>query len=423
MDKIIIEGGVPLHGEVEISGAKNAALPILAAVLLTDEECVIENVPVLRDVLTMLKILRSLGIKSQVNGSRVVLKAGKHRKFTTSYNLVSTMRASICVLGPLLAKVKQAKISMPGGCVIGQRPVDLHLKGLSALGANVKVEHGYIVARAETLHSNNIFLGGAYGPSVLATANVLMAAVLAKGKTVIENAACEPEVVDLADFLLKMGAKIKGYGTHRIEIIGVKRLSGARHSIIADRIETGTYILAGAITKGKLIIKNASIEHLAAFIDKLEQIGVSVSSNRNGDIYVKTKKAVLKSVEFTTLPYPGFPTDIQAQMMALLSVVNGISVVTEKIFPDRFMHVSELNRMGADIFLEGASAIVRGVKTLSGASVMASDLRASAALVLAGLVAKGKTEISRIYHLDRGYENLEDKLSKLGAKIYRVKNV
>ncbi|MFH1093192.1 MAG: UDP-N-acetylglucosamine 1-carboxyvinyltransferase [Candidatus Omnitrophota bacterium] len=420
MDKIIIEGGVPLRGTIEISGAKNAALPIIAATLLTEEKCVIKNVPSLRDVFTMIKILRSLGVKAQMDGDRITVEPKKYKSYIADYKFVSTMRASICVLGPLLAKKKQAKVSMPGGCVIGQRPVDLHIKGLRALGARIKIEHGYIVASVKKLQGNNIFLGGAYGSSVLATSNVLMAAVLARGRTLIENAACEPEIIDLANFLIKMGAKINGQGTPIVEIEGVKRLNGATHSVIPDRIETGTHILAAAITGGELTIKKARLDHLSALIDKLSQIGVKVTSGNNM-IHVKKKTSVLKSTDITTLPYPGFPTDMQAQMMALLSVSEGISVLTEKIFPDRFMHVSELNRMGANIFLEGASAIVKGTKRLSGAPVMASDLRASAALILAGLVAKGKTEISRIYHLDRGYERIEEKLMKVGAKIKRVK--
>lgn len=420
MDKIIVEGGVPLKGTVEVSGAKNAALPILAATLLTEDKCIIKNVPALRDVWTMLKILRSLGVKAQMEEDRVVIETKGYKEFVASYKLVSTMRASICVLGPLLAKQKQARVSMPGGCVIGQRPVDLHLKGLKALGAKLKIEHGYIVATAKNLRGNHVFLGGAYGSSVLATANVMMAACLAKGRTIIENAACEPEVSDLANFLVKMGAKIKGQGSPILEIEGVKRLNGATHSIISDRIEAGTHILASAITNGEVVIRKAKLEHLSALIDKLEQVGVKVTS-QGEDIFVKRRSSILKPVDITTLPYPGFPTDMQAQMMALLSVSDGISVITEKIFPDRFMHVSELDRMGANIFLEGASAIVKGVKRLSGAPVMASDLRASAALVLAGLVAKGKTEISRVYHLDRGYEKIEAKLMRLGAKIKRVK--
>ncbi|MFH1062086.1 MAG: UDP-N-acetylglucosamine 1-carboxyvinyltransferase [Candidatus Omnitrophota bacterium] len=420
MDKIIIEGGVPLKGNIVVSGAKNAALPILAATLLTEEKCIIKNVPVLRDVLTMLRILRSLGVKTQMQGNKVIIEPKKCKSYVADYKLVSTMRASICVLGPLLAKQKQAKVSMPGGCIIGQRPVDLHIKGLRALGAKIKIEHGYIEARAKQLRGANIFLGGAYGSSVLATSNVLMSAVLAKGTTLIENAACEPEIVDLANFLIKMGAKIKGQGTPLLSIDGVKRLNGATHTVIPDRIEAGTFILAAVITGGDLIIEKARADHLSALFDKLKQIGVSITV-RGDCIHVKRKTALLKPVDITTLPYPGFPTDMQAQMMAVAAVSDGISVLTEKIFPDRFMHVSELNRMGAGIFLEGASAIVKGVKRLSGAPVMASDLRASAALILAGLVAKGKTEVSRIYHLDRGYDKIEEKLQKVGAKIKRVK--
>ncbi len=420
MDKIVIEGGVPLKGTIVVSGAKNSALPILAATLLTDSKSIIKNVPSLRDVWTMLKIMRSLGVKVQMEEDRVIVEPKGYKGYIASYKLVSTMRASVCVLGPLLAKQKQAQVSMPGGCVIGQRPVDLHIKGLKLLGTDIKIEHGYIVAKAKRLHGNNVFLGGAYGSSVLATGNVMMAAALARGRTIIENSACEPEVIDLANFLNKMGAKIKGAGTPMIEIQGVKSLDGAEHSVISDRIEAGTHILAAAITGGELIIKKANIEYLSALIDKLDQVGVKVTA-RDGDIHVKRKGSILRPVEVTTLPYPGFATDMQAQMMALVTVGDGISVITEKIFPDRFMHVSELNRMGANIFLEGASAIVKGVKKLSGAPVMASDLRASAALVLAGLVAKGKTEVSRVYHLDRGYEKLEEKLIKVGAKIKRVK--
>ena len=422
MDKIIVEGGVRLKGVIEVSGAKNAALPILAATLLTDERCVIKNVPVLRDVMTMLRILRSLGVKANMEGNRVGIDPSATRNCTADYKLVSTMRASVCVLGPLLGKELQARVSMPGGCIIGQRPVDLHIKGLRALGAQIKVEHGYIVASAKRLHGNNIFLGGAYGSSVLATDNVMMAAVLARGSTRIENAACEPEVVDLANFLIKMGAKIRGQGTPMIEIDGVKRLGGATYSVIPDRIEAGTHMIAAAITDGELCIRNCRLDHLSALVDKLDQMGVAVQE-RDADVLVKRRSSRLKSIDVTTQPYPGYPTDMQAQLMALATVADGISVFTEKIFPDRFMHVSEMNRMGAHIFLEGASAIVKGVARLSGAPVMASDLRASAALVLAGLVARGKTEVSRIYHLDRGYERIEEKFQKVGAKIVRVKEV
>ncbi|MGE4357928.1 MAG: UDP-N-acetylglucosamine 1-carboxyvinyltransferase [Candidatus Omnitrophota bacterium] len=420
MEKLIIEGGRPLKGEVEISGAKNSCLPIMAASLLTDERCVIRNVPPLRDIHTMIKLLRALGMKAEWNNYSVVIEPQKRqRKYVAPYNLVKTMRASICVLGPLLAKLHRAEVSMPGGCVIGYRPIDLHLKGLSALGYEINIEHGYIVAKAKKVKGTRIYLGGPFGSSVLGTANVMMAAVLAKGKTLIENAACEPEIVDLANLLVKMGAKIKGINTHLLEIEGVEGLKGVEYTVIPDRIEAGTYMIAGAITKGDIVVKSACIEHLGAVVDKLEEAGVEVICNGN-NLRVRRGKG-LKPVEVTTLPYPGFPTDMQAQMMALLTISKGISVITEKIYPDRFMHVAELNRMGAEIILEGASAIVKGVRELSGAPVMASDLRASAALVLAGLVAKGKTEISRIYHLDRGYESMEKKLSKLGARIKRVK--
>lgn len=419
MDKLVIEGGVRLTGTLQISGAKNAALPILAATLLTQDRCVIKNVPPLRDVQTMIKILRSFGVKVQFQDSQVIVEPAKFDKYTAPYRLVSTMRASICVLGPLLAKKGCAHVSLPGGCVIGPRPIDLHLKGLSGLGAKIKIEHGYIVAEGKRLKGNRIYLGGPFGSSVLATANVMMAATLAAGETVIENAASEPEIVDLANFLVKMGAKIKGQNTHAIEIEGVKKLHGVEYRIINDRIEAGTYILACAITKGEVSLEGTCIGHLGALIDKLKSAGVIIK-NIGDAISVKATRE-LKPVDITTLPFPGFPTDLQAQMMALMCVCPGISVITEKIYPERFMHISELNRMGAQIMKEGQSAIIKGASRLSGAPVMASDLRASAGLVLAGLVAKGKTEISRVYHLDRGYERMEEKLTQLGAKIWREK--
>jgi UDP-N-acetylglucosamine 1-carboxyvinyltransferase len=323
------------------------------------------------------------------------------------------------VLGPLLAKQRRAEVSFPGGCVIGPRPIDIHLKGLSALGAKIKVEKGYLIADGKNLKGTHIYLGGHFGSSVLATDNVMMAATLARGVTIIENAACEPEVADLAAFLIKMGAKIKGYGTPRIIIEGVKKLHGAEHSVIADRIEAGTYMLAAAITKGDLTLKNAKLEHMIAMVDKLRESGLDIKNVPNGVRARYVKK--LKPTDMTTLPYPGFATDMQAQFMSLMSVTDGISVITEKIYPERFIHISELNRMGANILLEGPCAIIKGVKSLSGAPVMASDLRASAALVLAGLVAKGRTDVHRIYHLDRGYEDLEKKLLGLGAKVWREK--
>lgn len=419
MDKIVIEGGFPLKGTVSIGGAKNAALPILAATLLTSKKCRIKNVPPLKDVSTMLKILRYLGLKVQIINREIVVEPGRYQGTVAPYNLVRTMRASFCVLGPLLTRMKRAQVSLPGGCIIGPRPVDLHLKGLKALGAALRIDHGYCFAKCKRLRGSQIYLGGPFGSSVLATANVMMAASLAKGKTVIENAACEPEVIDLAEFLIKMGARIKGHRTHVIEIEGVKELGGAEHTIIPDRIEAGTYMLAAAVTAGEITLKNARLDHLGAVIDKLRETGVKVL--KSGSVILVKGRRSLKPVDITTLPYPGFPTDMQAQMMALMAVTEGISIITEKIYPDRFMHVSELNRMGAQIMLEGPTAIVKGARFLSGAPVMASDLRASAALLLAGLVAKGKTQISRVYHLDRGYERLEDKLTALGARAWREK--
>jgi UDP-N-acetylglucosamine 1-carboxyvinyltransferase len=419
MEKLVIEGGVRLKGEVTLSGAKNAVLPILAATLLTDEPCVIEGVPNLRDTNTMLKILRALGKNAELNKGIVTALPNKHISYVADYKLVSTMRASFCVLGPLLGKLKKAKVSLPGGCIIGVRPVDLHLKGIKALGAKINIDSGYVIAKAPRLKGNHMYLGGTCGSSVLATDNVMMAATLAQGVTIIESAACEPEVVDLAEFLIKMGAKIKGHGTPIIEIEGVKYLHGAGHTIIPDRIEAGTLMVAALITKGDILIKNVSFQHLGALIDKLEEAGAWISRT-DSSIHVRFKKR-LKPINLTTLPYPGFPTDMQAQMMSLMTVTPGISVITEKIYPDRFMHVAELNRMGAHIQREGPHAIVEGIRYLSGAPVMASDLRASACLVLAGLVAKGQTAVSRIYHLERGYENLEAKLEALGAKIWREK--
>ncbi len=420
MEKMIIQGGTRLRGEVMISGAKNSALPIMAAALLTDEETVIEGVPDLRDVHTMVKLLRSLGAKALYQNGQVLIKAANGLNPVAPYKLVSTMRASVCVLGPLVARAGHAEVSLPGGCVIGPRPIDLHLKGLKALGAEISTEHGYVRATTKKpLQGGNIYLGGAFGSSVLATGNVMMAAVFAKGQTTIENAACEPEVVDLARFLKKMGAKISGEGSHRIEIEGVKKLHGVHYRIIPDRIEAQTFMMAAAMSGGDVTIRNIDNAHHNVVIDKLLQAGVKIDERKNVIRVRRTGK--LKPVDVTTLPYPGFPTDLQAQMMALMSVTPGISVITEKIYPDRFMHVSELNRMGSKIFLEGPSAIVHGVKRLSGAPVMASDLRASAALLIAGLVADGETEVHRIYHLDRGYEKIEEKFAFLGAKIRREK--
>ncbi|MCG3176513.1 MAG: UDP-N-acetylglucosamine 1-carboxyvinyltransferase [Candidatus Omnitrophica bacterium] len=421
MDKLVIEGGRRLEGTLEVSGAKNAALPILAATVLTKEKSVIRNVPLVADVLTMIKILRTIGAKVSQAADTVEVDPSGITDPTLTYKIVSTMRGSICLLGPLLARFGYAKVSFPGGCVIGPRPIDLHIKGMKALGAEVVLEHGYVHAKAKRLRGTRLYLGGAFGSSVLGTANVMMAAVLAQGRTIIDSAACEPEVVDLGNYLKKMGAKISGLGSPSIEIEGVRKLSGAQYSIISDRIEAGTYMIAAAMTKGDVTLRNMNLHMLGAMLDKLRDAGVQVTE-KNGHVRVRRQR-VLRPVSVTTLPYPGFPTDLQAQMMAFMCVVPGISVITEKIYPERFMHVSELNRMGANIMLEGHSAIVNGKKTLSGAPVMASDLRASAGLVLAGLVAEGSTEVSRVYHLDRGYEGLVGKLQKVGARIRREKDL
>jgi len=421
MDKLIIEGPTRLSGDVRIDGAKNAALPIMAACLLSEGKSVIKGVPQLSDVFTMCKILRVVGAKVNFSDGTLEISPGAYTGNTAAYSYVSTMRASICILGPLLVRQLYAKVSLPGGCIIGPRPINIHTKGLSALGADIKVEHGYLIAKTRGLKGNTIYLGGTFGSSVLATANVMMAATLAKGKTIIEYAACEPEIVDLAEFLIKMGAKIKGHRTHTIEIEGVKRLRGATHKIIPDRIEAATYMIAACATKGDITVRGANINHLRALIDILTEAGAVITKKPNSAIRVRASRR-LNTIGLATLPYPGFPTDLQAQLMALMAVSNGIAIITEKIYPERFMHVGELNRMGAQISLEGDSAIIRGVKNLSGAEVMASDLRASAALVIGGLIAKGKTTISRIYHLDRGYKDMEKKLSLLGAKIKRVKS-
>jgi UDP-N-acetylglucosamine 1-carboxyvinyltransferase len=417
MDSFLIKGGVPLHGEVTISGSKNAALPILAATLLTDEPCVIRRVPDLSDTRFMVKILESLGATATFADGTVTVHAKKIKGYA-DYDLVRKMRGSICIAGPLLARLRKARISLPGGCIIGARPINLHLKGFEALGARIKIEGGYVDASAKKLVGGSLFLGGRAGPTVLGTANVMMAATLADGVTIIESAACEPEVVDLANFLNAMGAQVSGAGSPTITITGVEKLHGTEHEVIPDRIETATFVIAAAATKGEVTIKGARAEHLRAVFDKLNEIGVSIV--RNGPNLIVSRKGKLKPVDITTLPYSGFPTDVQAQMMALLVFAPGISIITERIFESRFMHVSELARLGADIEIEGPSAIVKGGKPLSGAPVMASDLRASAALVIAGLAAKGSTQVNRIYHLDRGYEKMDEKLRQLGARIQRV---
>ena len=417
MEKLIIEGDRPLKGEVVISGSKNAALPIMAATLLTDEPCVVRNVPQLRDTKTMIALLESLGKTVEVAGGKVTISANGKLNHVADYKLVSTMRGSFCVLGPLLAKLKKAKVSLPGGCVIGVRPVDLHLKGLKALGARIDIASGYVTSHARYLRGAHVYLGGMFGSSVLATANILMAATLAKGQTVIESAACEPEIENLTQFLIAMGAKIKGKGSHCLTVTGVKKLHGASFKVIPDRIEAGTYILMAAATKSSISLRNGCFSHLMVLVDKLNQAGVKVT-NEDGLIKVKPRKSI-KPIGITTHPYPGFPTDLQAQFMAFMAVTQGVSVITDKVYPDRFMHIAELNRMGANIRRDGPNAIVQGIKKLYGAPVMASDLRASAALIIAGLAAKGRTEIHRMYHLERGYESLDEKLAGIGAKVYR----
>lgn len=417
MDSLLIKGGIPLHGEVTISGAKNAVLPILAATLLTSDRCVIRRVPNLSDVRFMTQILTWLGAEVQFEKDVIHVQA---KKITGSgdYDLIRKMRGSICIMGPLLGRLGKATVSLPGGCVIGARPINLHLKGFQALGARVVIESGYVHATAKRLAGAPLFLGGRAGPTVLGTANVLMAAVLAQGVTVIESAACEPEIVDLAKFLTAMGAKITGAGSPTITITGVKELHGAEHEVIPDRIEAATYAIAAVVTNGEVKLRGARADHLRAVLDKLSDAGAKIE--RNGTWITIRRNGKLKPVDITTLPYAGFPTDVQAQMMALMAITPGISIITERIFESRFMHVSELSRLGADIEIEGPSAIVKGGKPLSGAPVMASDLRASAALVLAGLAARGTTQVNRVYHIDRGYENIDGKLRQLGARIERI---
>ena len=417
MESFLIKGGVPLHGEVIISGSKNAAFAIMAATLLTDEPCVIRGLPELSDTRFMAQILASLGAQVKFAGGTLTVRAKKIRGYA-DYELVRKMRGSICIAGPLLARLRQVRISLPGGCIIGARPINLHLKGFAALGAKIKIEGGYVDATVKKLAGATMFLGGRAGSTVLGTANVMMAAARADGVTVIESAACEPEIVDLANFLNAMGAKISGAGSPTITVIGVEKLHGAEHEVIPDRIEAATFAIAAAATDGEITLKNVRADHLRAVLDKLNEANVSVQ--RSGENLVVRRKGKLRSVDITTLPYSGFPTDVQAQMMALLTLAPGISIITERIFESRFMHVSELARLGADIEIEGPSAIVKGGRPLSGAPVMASDLRASAALVIAGLAAKGETQVNRIYHLDRGYEQMDAKLRKLGARIQRI---
>ncbi|RKY07384.1 MAG: UDP-N-acetylglucosamine 1-carboxyvinyltransferase [Planctomycetota bacterium] len=419
MDLFEIKGPVQLEGSVNISGSKNAALPIMASTVLAPGKSIIRGAPNLADISVLAKLLRSLGAKVKSNaGSKLRIDASVIDNPVGHYDTVRKMRASICILGPLLARCGQAKVSMPGGCAIGDRPVDIHLRGLRGLGAQIHLENGYIVAEApHGLAGTDIFLGGPFGSTVLGTANVLMAATLAKGTTVIESAACEPEIADLANCLNKMGAKIRGIGSPRLIIDGVDSLSPVEHTVIPDRVEAGTFMAAAAITAGRVELKNCRLNDMMAVVDKFSGIGAQIEPTDNG--CVVSRDGPLKPADITTQPYPGFPTDLQAQLMVLLALADGNSVITEKIFPDRFMHVAELNRMAANLRKEGPSVIIAGVKKLIAAPVMASDLRASAALVLAALAAEGTTIINRVYHIDRGYERIEQKLNALGAKITR----
>jgi UDP-N-acetylglucosamine 1-carboxyvinyltransferase len=418
MDKIVISGGIPLHGEVQTSGAKNSALPILASTILGGGECVITNVPRVVDVLTMGKLLKILGASVDYEGDRAVIKADVIKSAQAPYDLVKTMRASVLVLGPLVARWGEATVSLPGGCAIGSRPVNLHLAGLAKLGAEVSIEHGYIKAKAKRLTGACIYCDT---PTVTGTENLMMAASLAQGTTVIENAAKEPEIVDLADFLVKRGARITGAGTDVVTIEGVRELRGSDHEVIPDRIEAGTHLVAGAITKGSVSVNRCRPDHLDPLLNKLREAGADVHVEKELVHLDATRAARLRGVDVRTLPFPGFPTDMQAQMAALLSMAEGTSVVTETVFESRFMHVEELCRMGADIRVEGNRLVITGRERLTGAPVMASDLRASAGLILAGLAAEGTTEVLRVYHLDRGYERIEEKLRALGAVIERRK--
>jgi UDP-N-acetylglucosamine 1-carboxyvinyltransferase len=415
MKGYIIEGGRKLQGEVVTGGAKNAALPIMAASILADGPVVLDNVPSLRDVDTFISLLEMLGLSVRDERPRLEIRSGSLEKSEAPYELVKKMRASILVLGPLLARAGEARVSLPGGCAIGERPVEQHLKGLKAMGAEIDINHGYIEARASRLQGARIYLDV---PTVTGTENLMMAACLARGETVIENAACEPEVADLARALKGMGARIKGAGGDTLVIQGVKSLSGLEHRVMPDRIEAATYLTAGMITAGKVTVAGCRPENMDAVILKMREAGGRIET---GDDYLKvTGPRRPRSVDVKTLPHPGYPTDMQAQMMALMSVSGGLSVITETVFENRFMHAAELNRMGADINIEGHSAIVRGSPSLSGAQVMATDLRAGASLVLAGLVAEGQTRVSRVYHLERGYDDMPGKMNGLGASVEKV---
>jgi UDP-N-acetylglucosamine 1-carboxyvinyltransferase len=417
VDKLLIQGGVPLSGDVAISGAKNAALPILCACLLTAEPLHLKNVPHLNDISTMLRLIGQMGVEVTMEGNDgLILNSHGLNNPVAPYDMVKTMRASILVLGPLVARFGEARVSLPGGCAIGARPVDQHIKGLQAMGAEVHVEHGYVHATAKRLRGARIVTDMV---TVTGTENLMMAAVLAEGETIIENAAREPEVVDLANCLIAMGARISGIGTDRLIIQGVERLHGATHSIMPDRIETGTYLCAAAVTGGRVRLTHTSADYLDSVIQKLREAGCEISAE-NDAISLKAPSR-LKAVSIRTEPYPAFPTDMQAQFMAINSVAEGTAMIRETIFENRFMHAVELIRLGADIKIDGSNALVTGVPRLEGATVMATDLRASASLVIAGLVAQGETLIERIYHLDRGYERIEEKLSRLGACVKRVR--
>ncbi len=416
MDKLIVQGGLPVTGDVRISGAKNAALPLLCASLLTSEPLVLSNVPHLRDVTTMLRLLGQMGVEVSLDDRvGVELRAAAIGNPVAPYDLVKTMRASVLVLGPLVARVGEARVSLPGGCAIGLRPVDQHLKGLQALGAEIRVEHGDIVARAQRLKGARIVMDIV---TVTGTENLMMAACLAQGQTTLENAAREPEVVDLANCLVAMGARIRGAGTDVIVIDGVPNLRGAAHRTMPDRIESGTFLVAAAATRGNVRLLGADVTRMDSVVEKLREAGASVTAE--GDVIQLRMSGRPASVNIRTAPYPGFPTDMQAQFMALNSIASGTAVITETIFENRFMHAIELQRMGADIETSGNTAVIRGRDKLQGARVMATDLRASASLVIAGLIAEGETTIDRIYHLDRGYECIEEKLSQLGARIHRA---
>jgi UDP-N-acetylglucosamine 1-carboxyvinyltransferase len=414
-----IPGGQCLQGTIEVSGAKNSALPIFAACLLTDEPCTISNVPNLSDIRLMAELIHTLGASVEQTEPGTWRIAAKSINGTAPYEQVRQMRASICLLGPLVSRLRQANVSFPGGCVIGPRPIDLHIKGLKKLGCEVRIESGYVKVDAKNLRGSDVFLGGRMGSTVTGTANILMAATMAPGITHIENAAAEPEIADLCDVLIKMGARIQGGGSHTIRVEGVTTLHGFTHRIIPDRIEGGTYLIGAAMTGGDLTVKNLPVSFIRSLVDRFENAGVQLECSEHG-IRINTEPLRLRPSEIITLPFPGFPTDLQAQMCSLLSLVDGLSIITERIYPNRFMHVPELQRMGADISIEGSSAIIKGTRSLSGAPVMASDLRASAALVIAALAATGETWVQRIYHIERGYERIHEKLARIGIRIDRL---